>query len=259
MGISGVGGAVYSACQTGQTARTAPQSGQTDTARGSDTAGAAEQRDLVELMREQPEEQPSLAEMMQEAREKAAERAEQFKLPKNSRRYGDAPMTAYAKLARARTLGDVNAASGYARRQIAQLQSAKHSDSDNAQRIEAAIRQLRKAVNRAGKKKREISQEKLTAARQKRLMKEKRTREAQRLRHQLKSRQAQRMIRESGYLREAEIDNRLQDQLAASRLEMRQQMQQLTEQTGMSLESAIAQYAAAETAPPAEPALTVEA
>lgn len=256
MGISSISAAPSPACQVSQAAQ-APQAAQ---AAAPQAAGvSAEQRDLVELMREEREKQPSLAEMMQEAREKAEEQAERFKLPKNSRRYGDAALTAYSKLARARTMGDVDAASGYARRQIAQFQSAKHSDSDNAQRIEAAIRQLRKAVNRAGRKKRELSREKLTAARQKRLMKEKRLREARRLRHQLKGQQAQRMIRESGYLREAEVDNRTQDQLAASRLELRQQMQQLNDQFGASPESAIAQYAAAEAAPPAEPAISVEA
>lgn len=259
MGISSISAAPSPVCQA-PIASQAPQTPQAAQTAAPQTADApAEQRDLVELLREEQEKQPSLAEMMQEAREKAEEQSERFKLPRNSRRYGDAALTAYSKLARARTMGDVDAASGYARRQIAQFQSAKHSDSDNAQRIEAAIRQLRKAVNRAGRKKRELSREKLTAARQKRLMKEKRLREAQRLRHQLKGQQAQRMIRESGYLREAEVDNRTQDQLAASRLELRQQMQQLNDQFGASLESAIAQYAAAEAAPPAEPAISVEA
>lgn len=258
MGVSGIGASVCPGRPGGQAAQTGQAA---PAARGAaePAAGQAEQRDLVELLREEREEQPSLAEMMREAREKAAERAEQFKLPKNSRRYGDAPMTAYAKLARARTLGEVNAASGYARRQIAQLQAAKHGDSDNAQRIEAAIRQLRKAVTRAGRKRRDISQEKLSAARQKRLEKERRTREARRLRHQLRSKQTQRIIRESGYLREAEIDNRTQDQLAASRMEIRQQMQQLTDQFTPSVESAAAQYAAAEAAPAADPTISVEA
>jgi len=222
--------------------------------------GREEGQRLAEAIRQRRSAQPSLSEMMQESREKAAQRREQFQLPKNSRRYGDAPMLAYAKLARARTLSEVDAASGYARRQIAQLQSAKRSDSDNAQRIQASINQLRKAVNRAGKKKRELSQEKLAAIRQKRLEAEKRAREAQRIRHQLRVKQTQRVIRESGYLREAEIDNRFQDQLSATRLEMRQQMQELAEQTGFSVESAAAQYAAAaETAEPAEPAVSVEA
>ena len=125
-------------------------------------AARQEQKALVEALREEREGQPDVAEMMKEAREKAAEREKMFKRPKSSRRYGDTTMIAYTKLARAKSLGDVDAASGYARRQIAQLRAAKHSDSDNADRIQAAINQLQKAVNRAGRKKREISQEKLT-------------------------------------------------------------------------------------------------
>ena len=221
------------------------------------------QESLAEALKREQDGQPDLAEMMKEAQEKAAEVAKQrddlLKKTKSSRRYGDAAIIAYSKLARARSLGDVDAASGYARRQIAQLRAAKGSDSDNADRIQAAINQLQKAVNRAGRKKREISQEKLTARRQAKLEKEKRTREAKRLRQQLKNKQTMRMIRESGYLREAEVDNRTQDQLAASRLELRQQMQQLNDQFGASVETAIAQYAAAEAAPPAEPAVSVEA
>lgn len=218
-----------------------------------------EQQALVDALREEQEGQPDLAEMMKEAREKAAEREEMFKLPKNSRRYGDTAIIAYSKLARARSLGEVDAASGYARRQIAQLRAAKRSDSDNAGRIQAAINQLQKAVNRAGRKKREISQEKLTAKRHARLEKEKRTREAKRLRHQLKCRQTQRMIRESGYLREAEVDNRFQDQIAASKLEMRNQMQELIDQTKVPVETAVQQYAAASAEPTPAPEISVEA
>ena len=218
-----------------------------------------EQQALVDALREEQEGQPDLAEMMKEAREKAAEREEMFKLPKNSRRYGDTAIIAYSKLARARSRGEVDAASGYARRQIAQLRAAKRSDSDNADRIQAAINQLQKAVNRAGRKKREISQEKLTAKRHARLEKEKRTREAKRLRHQLKCRQTQRMIRESGYLREAEVDNRFQDQIAASKLEMRNQMQELIDQTKVPVETAVQQYAAASAEPAPAPEISVEA
>jgi len=218
-----------------------------------------EQQALVDALREEQEGQPDLAEMMKEAREKAAEREDMFKLPKNSRRYGDTAIIAYSKLARARSLGEVDAASGYARRQIAQLRAAKRSDSDNAGRIQAAINQLQKAVNRAGRKKREISQEKLTAKRHARLEKEKRTREAKRLRHQLKCRQTQRMIRESGYLREAEVDNRFQDQIAASKLEMRNQMQELIDQTKVPVETAVQQYAAASAEPAPAPEISVEA
>ena len=218
-----------------------------------------EQQALVDALREEQEGQPDLAEMMKEAREKAAEREEMFKLPKNSRRYGDTAIIAYSKLARARSLGEVDAASGYARRQIAQLRAAKRSDSDNADRIQAAINQLQKAVNRAGRKKREISQEKLTAKRHAKLEKEKRTREAKRLRHQLKCRQTQRMIRESGYLREAEVDTRFQDQSAASKLEMRNQMQELMDQTKVPVETAVQQYAAASAEPAPAPEISVEA
>ncbi len=245
MSISGVGGAVG---YPGPAAARQPASPANE-----------EQQALVDALREEQEGQPDLAEMMKEAREKAAEREEMFKLPKNSRRYGDTAIIAYSKLARARSLGEVDAASGYARRQIAQLRAAKRSDSDNAGRIQAAINQLQKAVNRAGRKKREISQEKLTAKRHARLEKEKRTREAKRLRHQLKCRQTQRMIRESGYLREAEVDNRFQDQIAASKLEMRNQMQELIDQTKVPVETAVQQYAAASAEPAPAPEISVEA
>ena len=218
-----------------------------------------EQKALADALKEQEEDQKTLVEMMQEAKEKADKRKEQLKLPKNSRRYGDAAILAYSKLARARSLGEVDAASGYARRQIAQLRAAKHSDSDNAERIQAAINQLQKAVNRAGRKKRELSQEKLSAKRQARLEREKREREAKRLRHQLRSRQTMRIIRESGYLREASVDNRMQDQLQASRNEMRQQMQELSDKTQTAVDAAVQQYAAASAQPAPAPEISVEA
>ena len=221
-------------------------------------AQEVEKEQLAAALQEDQDSQPSLAEMMKDAREKAAEREEMFKLPKNSRRYGDAAILAYSKLAQARSLGQVDAAAGYARRQIAQLRAAKRSDSDNADRIQAAINQLQKAVNRAGRKKREISQEKLTAKRQAKLEREKRLREAKRLRHQLKSRQTMRMIRESGYLREAEVDNRIQEQISASKLEMKQQMQELTDRTQTSLKAAVQQYAAVATGPAPAPEIDVE-
>lgn len=200
---------------------------------------------LAASLREQRDSQPTLSEMMKEAKERADQRDRLLKQTKNARQYGDAAMMAYAKLARARNLGEVDAASGYARRQIAQLRAAKRSDSENAGRIQAAINQLQKAVNRAGKKKREISQEKLTASRQKKMEKEKRVREAKRLRHQLRSRQAQRIIRESGYMREAGTDNRIQDQLAASRLELQEQMREISASVQPPVEAAVQNYSAA--------------
>ncbi len=227
-------------------------------ASGQAAAVQEEQKPLADALREEQESQPTLADMMKEAQEKAAEREKMFQLPKSSRRYGDAAILAYSKLARARTAGDVDAASGYARRQIAQLSAAKRSDSDNADRIQAAINQLQKAVNRAGKKKRELNQEKLTAKRQAKLEKEKRTREAKRLRHQLKSKQTMRIIRESGYLREAAVDNRMQDHIAASKQEMRAQMEQLTAQTQTAVDAAVQQYAAASAEPAPAPEISIQ-
>lgn len=226
-------------------------------ASGQAAAVQEEQKPLADALREEQESQPTLADMMKEAQEKAAEREKMFQLPKSSRRYGDAAILAYSKLARARTAGDVDAASGYARRQIAQLSAAKRSD--NADRIQAAINQLQKAVNRAGKKKRELNQEKLTAKRQAKLEKEKRTREAKRLRHQLKSKQTMRIIRESGYLREAAVDNRMQDHIAASKQEMRAQMEQLTAQTQTAVDAAVQQYAAASAEPAPAPEISIQA
>ena len=213
---------------------------------------------LEDTLKEEKEIQPTLTEMMKDAREKAAEREKMFQLPKNSRRYGDAALTAYSKLARARSLGEVESASGYARRQIAQLRMAKRSDSENADRIQAAINQLQKAVNRAGRKKRELSQEKVTATRQARLEREKRTREAKRLRHQLNNRKTMRQFRESGYLREAQVDNRIQDYLAASKLELREQMRELEEATQIPVETAIQQYTSASIEPAPAPEISIQ-
>lgn len=222
------------------------------------TAGEGQQA-LADALRKQQESQPSLAEMMKEAREKAAEREKMFKLPKNSQRYGDAVIMAYSRLTRAKNAAQVDAASGYARRQIAQLRAAKRSDSDNSARIQAAINQLQKAVNRAGRKKRELNQEKISAKRQAKLEKEKRTREAKRLRHQLRNRQAMRMIRESGYLNEAAIDNRMQNYIAASRHEMHVQMRQLSDQMQTTVDAAVQQYTAASAQPAPAPEISIQA
>lgn len=188
----------------------------------------------------------SVYEMMRDAREQAEERREQFKQPKSTR-YGDAPMLAYAKLARARTPGEVTAASGYARRKIVQLQSALRSDPDNKERIQASIRQLQKAVRRAGKKQRDIQREKLTETRHRKAQEEQNRRKAARLRQELARARALRSIRESGYIREAEMDNRTQEQLSAAKLELRTQLQELSASTaGVSSGVAAQQYAAAQ-------------
>lgn len=170
----------------------------------------------------------SLAEMMKDARDKIQAHKDSLKISKNPRRYGDAPIEAYSRLSRAKTASQVNAAAGYARRQIMQLRAAKRQDPENAKRIQAAINQLQKAVARSGKKKRELEKEKVSEKRQARMAEEKRTEAAQRERQELRRRRTMRMLRESGYIREAEIDNRMQAHLSATRMELRNQAQALS-------------------------------
>lgn len=186
----------------------------------------------------------SLIEMIRQAREKAEQRRDSLKVKVNPSDCRDAAMTAYAKLSGARTQAQVSAAAGYAQRQILRFQAALRSDSENSEQIKSAIRQLRKAVGRARKKKRELSQDDVLRARQKRANAEKQRRRASRLGHELNNRRAMRSIREAGYMREVEIENRLQSQLAQTRMELREQAQQLSEQLTASAEAAAREYAA---------------
>ena len=163
-------------------------------------------------------------------------------------------MEAYARLARAKRPSEATAAAGYARRQIARLKAAKRTDPDNAKRIQAAINQLQKAVTRAGKKIRELDRERLDKARQEKLAREKKSREAQRQRLELRRKQAARIIRESGYIREAEIDNRMQAQLSATRMELQKQAQDLAASLQPSPEAVARQYAAGSAPVPEVPA-----
>lgn len=220
------------------------------------TVSGAEEAAQAPAIPEEDDGQRTLIEMMREAKEKADQQRERLKLPKNTR-YGDAPLEAYARLNRARTQSDVSAAAGYARRRIVQLQAAKRQDSDNADRIQAAINQLQKAVSRAGKKKRDLQHEKLLDVRRARLERESQLRQAQQVKQELARRKTSRVIREGGYLREAEIDDRFQQQLSATRMELRSQAQALASATAASLDSAAQQYnataaAAAAPAPTAE-------
>lgn len=186
----------------------------------------------------------TIQEMLREAREKAQERRDSLKLKVNPSQYGDAAMTAYARLARARTAGQVNSAAGYAQRQIARLQAAERSDKENAPRIRAAIRQLQKVSGRAGKKRRELQKEDLIRARAKKAQREEKRRKASAAKQELLRRQTMRMIREGSYLRETEIDNRQQAQLAAVRMELQQQMQAVCGQYQTSPQLAAQGYAA---------------
>lgn len=226
---------------------------------------AEEQQSPVEAVRQSEplglpqDDAPSLMERMIEAQKKAKEQKDKFKIPKNTR-YGDRAIEAYARLARARRASDVSAAAGYARRQIAQLQAEKRQDSENAPRIQATINQLQKAVVRAGKKKRDLNREQLTEARRRRAESKNQLQEAQRLRQELRRKQALRTIRERGYIKEAEIDNRHQEQMAATRAEFRAQLENLA---GTGEPAAVQQYAAQlaadGSAPMAAPELSIEA
>ena len=173
------------------------------------------------------------------------EEAKTLKLPKNSTRYGDAPLEAYARLARARSTAQVNSATGYARRRLAQFKTALHTDSENSARIKAAISQLQKAVNRGERKKKELNQERLTELRRAKAAKEEEKEKEKLLRQEIRRRKSQRMVRESGYLREAEVSDRLAAHLTATQMELRQQAQSLTASTTASVEAAAQQYAAA--------------
>lgn len=205
---------------------------------------AAAQEGKTQSPEKGQEQGKSLIEMMQEAKEKAEQRRDSFQIKKNGSEYGDAAMEAYARLARARNHAEVNSAAGYARRRIAQFQAAVHSDEDNAERIKAAISQLRKAVGRARKKGRDLDREKLLQIRQAKAQKEKERRKAAQLGQELGRKRNMRMMRESGYLREVEIDNRLQDQLAKTRMELRAQMEKISAAAGPSVKAAMQQYAA---------------
>ena len=198
----------------------------------------------VQLKRKEREIQ-SVTEMIRESREKLeAQRKnlDKFQKANKSLNYGDAALEAYSRLGRARNRAQVNLASGYARRRIAQLKAALRTDSDNAPAIKGAIRQLEKAIRRGEKKKKDLDQEELLEKRRK----ARKSKEEERAHQELNRRRAQRAIRESGYLREAEIDNRHNAMLTATRLELREQARALSENavTGASLSSAIGQYAA---------------
>lgn len=181
----------------------------------------------------------TLAEMIRDAQERADAHREALKqMPKGNTRYGDAPLEAYARLARAKTVSQVDSASGFARRRIAQLRTSLHVDSENAARIKSAINQLQKAVSRGEKKKRELNREQLAKLRKAR------SKEAERRKDlELARRRTQRMIRESGYLREADIADRLATQLTQTQMELRSQAQSLSAASAASLESAVQQYA----------------
>lgn len=217
-------------------AAVSPQSWPADQQAGSE---AVQGPDELQTMLEQGEEESkTLAEMIKDAQERADAHREVLKrMPKGNTRYGDAPLEAYARLARAKTTSQVDSASGFARRRIAQLRTSLHVDSENAARIKSAINQLQKAVSRGEKKKRDLNREQMTKLRKVRSKEAERRKELELLR-----RRTQRMIRESGYMREANIADRLATQLTETQMELRSQAQSLSAASAASLESAVQQY-----------------
>ena len=161
---------------------------------------------------------PDLHEMIAQAREQAETQRARVRLS-GTKRYGDAPLEAYARLARARNQSDVGAAASYARRRITQLKTALRQDEENGERIRAAISQLQKAVVRAARKKSDLGREELVQRRQERCAQEEQRREELRMHQELQRQKAQRVIRESGYLSEAAISERMAAQMALERVQ----------------------------------------
>lgn len=209
----------------------------------------------------------TIQEMIKESREKAERHREQLERIKSKPRYGDAPLEAYARLARARNKSQVGLAAGYARGKIAQLRAALRTDAENSEEIKAALRQLEKAVTRAGKKRQDLQKEEVKEKRRDRLMEEKERQRAQRLNQDLRRAKLLRSIRERGYMHEAVIDGQQQKMLSATRNELRQQAQALQAAMTPSVEYAAQQYAAGaaveipggEAAAPVAPAVDVQA
>lgn len=187
----------------------------------------------------------TIREMIKEAKEKADRHREQLEKIKTKPSYGDKPLEAYARLARAKSKSQVSLAAGFARRQIAQLRAALRTDSENAEEIKAALRQLEKAVSRAGKKQKDIQKEEITESRRKRLEKEKERERAQRLNAELRRARMMRAFRENGYIHEAVVDGQQQKMLTATRNELREQAQALSGAVAASAEYAAQQYTAA--------------
>lgn len=220
---------------------------------------------LAQSLQKQEEHTASLNEMIKDAKEKADAQREKFRLAKATPRYGDAPLEAYARISRAKTPSQAGAAGGYARRRLVQLEAAIRSDPDHADQIKAAANQLKKAVGRANKKKLELNREQLSRARMKRMIRENKRREEQRIRQELRKNQALRAIRESAYFQETEIANRQADQLTATKMELKAQAEQLGSVAQKSLDaaaqeySAVAQTAEIVSAPVAVPQVDVQA
>lgn len=178
-----------------------PQEGQADPAQDSFSSR------LKDQLERSHQETDQLLEGLKQAREEVEKHREALKKLKTPVNCGDATMTAYSKLARARSKADVNAAAGYARRQILRLTAALHTSDGQTQEIRAAISQLKKAVGRAGKKRMDLDREALMAKQRKAAAQRRQARKAASLQHELAKKRLSRTFRENAYLHEASISN----------------------------------------------------
>lgn len=209
----------------------------------------AAQKSLLAGLSEKDDEAKTLIEMMKEAKEQAEALRKKFTLPKNGSRYSLAAVEAYARLSRARSQADVSAAASYARRQLIQCKNALRQDTDNAQRIQAAVRQLQSAVARAGRKKRDLENERLDEVRRNNALRKKDRKKAARLKHELERKKISRALRERGYLNGAVMDGMQQAQLARMRAEQQEAFDKIagSGSGAVSAEQAAQRYLAAPT------------
>ena len=177
-------------------------------------------------VRKQEAQRETVGEALKRAREAAEEQREALDV-EMPQRYGDAPLEAYARLAKARNVQEVSSAAGYVRRQIARLQAALGQDPDNADAIRSALAQLRKAVNRCSRKKKDLQREMLLEQQRRRAQERQCQREMLRLKAEVQRRKKTRFIREGAYLQEAAIENQMQAYIAQTKAEMDQQIRQV--------------------------------
>ena len=165
----------------------------------------------------------TIFEAMRAARRQAEQTAQRFKV-RLPVRYGDVPMMAYARLARARNRAEVQSAAGYARRRIAQLRSALRQDPDHQDAIRTALRQLEKLSIRAARKQRDMDQERILQLQRHKAAEQAQKREEARLTQEVQRRRVLRAIREESYLHEAAIEQGMQAYRAAKAAELAAQL-----------------------------------
>lgn len=244
-------GAVPAAGQGGVSETTAGGQSLAEALSAAQQEADAASKSLLAGLGEKDDKAKTLVEMMKEAREEAEALRKKFTLPKNGSRYSMAAVQAYAKLSRARSQADVSAAASYARRQLIQCKNALRQDSDNSQRIQAAIRQLQSAVARASRKKRDLETERLDEVRRANALRRKEKKKAAQLKNQLNRKRTSRALRENSYLNGAVMDGMQQAQIAKARAEQQEAFDKVagSGNSTVSASEAAQRYLAAPTPP----------